>query len=142
MNKFLVLLWLHAQLFFYLVKCLNLSPWVLALWPSQFPPLSHLGRMSGYMVFRCLPGLKHKREVWVFVCLFVSPAIYIFKIFLENANKIFRRLTASGKSGITLFYDSLPVILDFMLSFLDVITCFDHNNVWIIVTDFFLPIDF
>lgn len=48
-----------------------------------------------------------------------------FKNILKDGNEIYKRLTATGKSGMTLFYHNLPVSLYFILFFsLYVITFF------------------
>ena len=49
MNEFLVLFCWSVHLLLYLVNCLYLSPWVLALLPFWFSSPSHLGRVSGQL---------------------------------------------------------------------------------------------
>lgn len=60
--------------------------------------------------------------------LFFSCNLY-FKNILKDGNEIYKRLTATGKSGMTLFYHTLPVSLYFILLFsLYIITFF---TIWI-----------
>lgn len=85
---------------------------------------------------------KLDREGRTFLFLHFFPAIYIFRIFLEDWNEIFEKLTTSGQSDM-LFYDTFPVSLDFTLIFFS--RChevFDHSYMWISIEDLFLQFTF